>query len=443
MDINEPISNKLQPNEVIVPTTDTIRYTYLLEKMIRANIPHLFCGRTGTGKTVYVKDVLLNKLESNFINVQIGFSAQTYANQVQDTIDLKFDIKRGKGVFGPRPGEFCVIFIDDLNMPESEEYGAQPPIEILRQLIDHGGWYDRKDNSFRKIIDSRFTSAMGTPGGGRTFLTPRFMRHLSMISLTEFEDDTLLRIYTSILHWFFTKNKFNENVIKVENKIVQASRDIYKTAMDKLLPTPIKSHYTFNLRDFSKVILGVCMADAGQLTETDQVVRLWVHEIFRVFGDRLIDDKDQLWLLNYVKDITKRIFGMNFDTIFNHLDIDKNGKVETIDEIRFLLFGYILNPGHGTKKYSEMKDFSQIQKNCETALEQYNFSSNKPMDLVMFSFAIEHLCRISRILNQAGGHALLIGVGGSGRQSVTRLAASMADIKIFQIELTKLYGKEE
>lgn len=442
-DINEPISNKLQPNEVIVPTTDTVRYTYLLENMIRANIPHLFCGGTGTGKTVYVKDVLANKLEPNFINVLIGFSAQTTANQVQDTIDTKIDIKRGKGVYGPRPQEYCVIFIDDLNMPESEEYGAQPPIEILRQFLDHGGWYDRKDNSFKKIIDCRFISAMGTPGGGRTYLTPRFMRHLSMISLTDFEDDTLLRIFSSILHWFFAKNKFSENVGKVENKIVQASRDIYKTAMEKLLPTPLKSHYTFNLRDFSKVILGICMSDSTTLTETDQVVRLWVHEIFRVFGDRLIDETDQLWLLNHIRDITKRIFGMNFDTIFNHLDFDKNGKVETMAEIRGLLFGYILNPIGSAKRYVEMTDFAKMQKNCEDALENYNISSNKPMDLVMFSFAIDHLCRISRILNQAGGHALLVGVGGSGRQSLTRLAASMAEFNVFQVELTKIYGKNE
>ena len=168
--------------------------------MIKANIPHLFCGRTGTGKTIYVKDVLMNKLEPKFINVEIGFSAQTSANQVQDTIDNKFDMKRGKGIFGPKPEEICIIFIDDLNMPESEDFGAQPPIEILRQLLDQGGWYDRKDNNFRKLIDYRFVSAMGTPGGGRTFLTPRLMRHLSMISLTDFEDDTLLRIFSSILH---------------------------------------------------------------------------------------------------------------------------------------------------------------------------------------------------------------------------------------------------
>ena len=442
-DINEAISNSLQPNEVIVPTTDTIRYTYLLEKMIKANIPHLFCGRTGTGKTVYVKDVLINKLGPEYNNVQIGFSAQTSANQVQDTIDNKVEVKRGKGVFGPRPNEFCVIFIDDMNMPESEDYGAQPPIEILRQLLDHGGWYNRKDNSFKKIIDCRFTSAMGTPGGGRSFITPRFMRHLSMISLTDFEDDTLLRIYSSILHWFFAKNRFTENVAKVENKLVQASRDVYKWAMEKLLPTPLKSHYTFNLRDFSKVILGICMADSGVLTETDQVVRLWVHEIFRVFGDRLVDESDQLWLLQHVRDITKRIFGMNFDTIFNHLDFDKNGKVETIDEIRRLTFGYILNPIGGPKKYNEMTDFVKLQRNCEQALEQYNFTSYKPMDLVLFYFAIEHLCRICRILSQPGGHAFLIGVGGSGRQSLTRLASSMLDYSIFQIELTKLYGKPE
>lgn len=443
-DINAEIPAKILPNEIIVATVDTVRYTYLLEKMILANIPHLFCGGTGTGKTVYVKDVILNKLsQTKFINAEIGFSAQTTANQVQDTIDSKVDCRRGRGTFGPPPEKICVIFIDDLNMPEKESYGAQPPIEILRQLLDQGGWYERKDNSMKKIIETRFVSAMGPPGGGRTFITPRFQRHLSMISLADFEDDTLLRIFSSILHWFFTNFKFSENVTKVENKIVQATRDVYKTAMEKLLPTPLKSHYTFNLRDFSKVILGICMADSHSITETDEVIRLWVHEILRVFGDRLVDDVDRLWLLNHVRDSSKRIFGVNFDNVFNRLDIDKNGKVETLDEIRGLMFGNLMSPPGALKHYEEMKDYPHLLKNCEGSLELYNASSGKPMDLVLFSFAIEHLCRVSRILNQPGGHALLVGVGGSGRQSLTKLAASIAEFELFQIELTKNYGKPE
>ena len=412
--------------------------------MVLANIPHLFCGSTGTGKTVYVKDVLLNKLDQiKYINAEIGFSAQTSANQVQNTIDGKVDCRRGRGTFGPPPEKICVIFVDDLNMPEKESYGAQPPIEILRQLLDQGGWYERKDNSLKKIIDTRFVSAMGPPGGGRTFITPRFQRHLSLISLADFEDDTLLRIFSSILHWFFTNFKFSENVTKVENKIVQATRDIYKTAMEKLLPTPLKSHYTFNLRDFSKVILGICMADNNTVTETDEIIRLWVHEILRVFGDRLIDDTDRLWLLNHVRESTKRIFSVNFDNVFNRLDIDKNGKVETLDEIRGLMFGSLMSPMGAIKRYEEMKDYNHLLKNCESSLDLYNTSSGKPMDLVLFSFAIEHLCRVSRILNQPGGHALLVGVGGSGRQSLTKLAANIAEFELFQIELTKNYGKNE
>jgi dynein heavy chain len=92
------------------------------------------------------------------------------------------------------------------------------------------------------------------------------------------------------------------------------------------------------------------------------MVRLWAHEIFRVFGDRLIDDEDRLWLLNNVRDLVKKIYGVNFDNVFGYLDSDKDGKVETLDEIRKLLFGYLLTNLGQTPHYEEMVDFDQLQR---------------------------------------------------------------------------------
>ncbi|KAH1168316.1 dynein axonemal heavy chain 1 [Mauremys mutica] len=423
--------------DIIIPTMNTVQMAHLLEMLLTNRKPVLCVGPTGTGKTLTISDKLLKNLPLEYITHFLTFSARTSANQTQDLIDSKLD-KRRKGVFGPPLGKYFIFFIDDLNMPALETYGAQPPIELLRQWMDHQGWYDRKQiGTFKNLVDINFVCAMGPPGGGRNAITARLTRHFNYLSFTEMEDSSKKKIFSTILgSWMaglLGDRSFRDpvpgapGVEHLNEPLVDATIRVYSTITSQLLPTPAKSHYTFNLRDLSKVFQGMLMAEACKIEDKLHLLRLWYHESCRVFRDRLVNDEDRNWFDDLMKSMMAE-----WDTTF-----------EEVIPYQPVLFGDFMMPGADVKIYELIDDQEKLMRVIEEYMEEYNQINTTKMKLVLFMDAMQHICRISRILRQALGNALLLGVGGSGRESLTRLASHMADYECFQIELSKNYGMAE
>ena len=169
-------------------------------------------------------------------------------------------------------------------------------------------------------------------------------------------------------------------------------------------------------------------ASARRITTVPSFLKLWVHENRRVFKDRLINDEDRGWLDNLLAQTLQAHFQVDFSAII---------------PAGPLIFGDFMDGmGSEQKMYDEVKNPDDAARVMNEVLNELN-DEQTPMRLTLFSDCVEHVSRIARILRQPGGNALLLGVGGSGRQSLARLAAFMSEYELFQIEISKNYGTAE
>eukprot|EP01028_Stygiella_incarcerata_P006524 TRINITY_DN2668_c0_g1_i2.p1 TRINITY_DN2668_c0_g1~~TRINITY_DN2668_c0_g1_i2.p1 ORF type:complete len:4588 (-),score=1267.00 TRINITY_DN2668_c0_g1_i2:3353-17116(-) len=412
--------------KIMVPTVDSIRNQTIVGSLLQAGNHVLLVGEPGVGKTAIAQSCLSSLSDEVYTSLSINFSARTSSQALQRTIESRVQ-KKTKNVFVPPLGKKMIVFIDDMNMPQRDEYGSQPPLELLRQWMDYGFWYDRSRQTRKSVADTQLLGAMGPPGGGRNPISNRLLSRFSVLNITFPAESQIQKIFGTLIGFKFVE--FDEEVKPLGEIITNTTVEVYSSVLKTLLPTPSKSHYVFSLRDLSRVFEGLLRAHKDFQDSRESMARMWVHELMRVFHDRLVTSDDQKWFVDLVSEKLTSSFSLKYNALFP-------GPLPP-------LFCDFLREGFDPPPYEEVSSAKELRDFLEEKLFCYNDEIGvRPMNLTMFSYAMEHVCRIHRVLKMPRGNLLLVGVGGSGRQSATRLASYISGFHVFQIEVTKNYRKQ-
>nr|XP_039267660.1 dynein heavy chain 10, axonemal-like [Styela clava] len=414
----------LNYNQILVPTIDTTRTTWLLNLMISIKRPVVLVGETGTSKTATIQSFLRNLDTDAHLQLHINFSSRTTSMDLQRNFEANVE-KRTKDTYGPPPGKRLIVFMDDMNMPQVDTYGTQQPIALLKLLLEKGGMYDRgKELNYKYLKDMGYIAAMGKAGGGRNEVDPRFLSLFSAFNMTFPAEESLKNIYESILRGH--NQPFADEIQQCVVLLTRCTLELYKTIVNELPPTPSKFHYIFNLRDLSRVYQGLCLTTPERFTTIQHLIRVWRNECLRVFHDRLIDQKDKDAVQSMIEKLVQENFSKHEEFIMRNPVLYGDYRTALQD--------------NEPRLYEDVQDFDAAKALFQEILEEYN-ESHTPMNLVLFEDALDHLTRVHRVIRMELGNALLVGVGGSGKQSLTKLASFAAGCEIFEIQLSRGYDE--
>nr|KAF6395182.1 dynein axonemal heavy chain 14 [Rousettus aegyptiacus] len=442
-----------------IATRDTVSLSFLISLLLKNSCPVLLTGDSGVGKTITINQVLeklegsggfdvkygsilgevllyheikksslkqnisillsetqktatgsLDKIikkpevktdESSFKNNNkgiivstINFSIKITAAKTKEMI-LKNLIRKTKDILGAPKSSRIIIFIDDLNVPETDMYGAQPPLELIRQLLDLGGVYDTEKLAWKNIQDLSLVAACIPPLGTRK-ISPRLLKHFSILVLPHPPQCALHTIFQAHLGMYFSINNFTAEVQKCKDQIISCSLAMYYQVCQSMLPTPAKCHYMFNLRDMFKLLLGLLQAEKSVVNSKDMVALFFVHEATRVFHDRLIEQTEKGLFYQFLSKELENYFKIQWttETLMN----DSTVFVDFLD----------INKPHRKKIYQNTNDYRKLARVLnEFQMKLSSTSLEISHSMVFFKEAIEHITRATRVLRQPGSHMLL------------------------------------
>ena len=416
-------SAKIPMTQVTVPTPETCSVAYWMDLLVKMRKPVMLAGPAGTGKTQLVNGMLSNLDAEKYQSSSINFNFYTTSTVLANTMAIPLEKKTGSN-YGPSGNSKLVYFIDDLNLPEVDTYNTQSAIAHLRQHMEYEHCYELQKMTVKNIANTQVVSCMN-PTAGSCFINPRLQRWFATFAIGLPGSTSLLTIYQTFLDGHLAN--FSDEVKAVSNNLIKAALGLHASVSSAFKKTAANFHYEFNIRHISNVLQGLLVSEPEQFTNADKFVLLWLHESERVYGDRLVNLTDLTKYNNLAQTQCKKIFPS--------FPIAKFYAKENAEPLVFCNFVETIE----NATYDQVTCLHSMNEVLEDALREYN-ETNATMDLVLFEDAMKHVARIVRIVRNEGGHALLVGVGGSGKQSLSRLAAFICGYSLMQIVISSTYS---
>ena len=194
--------------------------------------------------------------------------------------------------------------------------------------------------------------------------------------------NSLMTIYKTFLDGHFQSQGMADEIIALSEKLVKATLNVHKDVSENFRKTAANFHYEFNIRHLAGVFQGILMSSTARFKEPERVAYLWLHEIQRIYGDRLVSEENLATFAEITQANAKRSFGE-----FNMVKFYEDPPAP-------LLFAHFMDGLGEEPMYDFVPQIADLKAALEAGLEDYN-ESNAQMDLVRL---MPHVCRITRVI---------------------------------------------
>jgi len=210
---------------------------------------------------------------------------------------------------------------------------------------------------------------------------------------------------------------------------------MYNEVALRFKPSAPKFFYQTSPRDLASVMQGLCLSSPLYCRSALSLCRLWFHEVQRTFGDKLVTTIESERCLDLAKETSRRLLGKwaHPEDLFVDPCLFTSFATPTIEDQPDALSRTSTSLKASTSSaYLAVSDLPTLRLLLHERLCDYNEAGgHASMDLVLFDDAMSHICRLARILSRPGGNALVIGVSGTGKTSLAKMAAFCVGLHLY------------